>query len=140
MSVNRERLQPVAGQVIIVEDNSTLCMLMVEVLADLGVDSVAFPTADAALNYLHEAHGNCPLVIADQGLPGQIQGAEFIHVVKQKWPSIASILTSGYELKPDVVPPFSTYLQKPWTVTELENTVENLLQPRSSFHHDNGLG
>lgn len=129
MNVDRERLLPVSGQVIIVEDDSTLRMLMVEILADIGIDSVAFPTGDDALTHILEVHGNCPMVIADHGLPGRIQGAEFIHSVKEKWPSIPSILTSGYELEPGLVPPYTAYLQKPWSMSELVDVVVRLLPP-----------
>jgi DNA-binding NtrC family response regulator len=127
--VNTEELCPVAGQVIILEDDPTLRMLMVEMLAEIGVDSAAFQTADDALVHLFETHEICPLVIADHGLPGQIQGAEFIEIVREKWPSIASILTSGSELEPATVPSSTIYLQKPWSMDSLNDVVASLLQP-----------
>jgi DNA-binding NtrC family response regulator len=126
--VNAEELYLVAGQVIILEDDPTLRMLMVEMLAEIGLDSAAFRTADDALMHLLETHEICPLVIADQGLPGQLQGAEFIEIVKEKWPSIASILTSGSELEPATVPSSTIYLQKPWSMNSLIDVVTGLLQ------------
>lgn len=66
---------------------------MTDILSEIGVECRAFRSADDALTYLLEANGHCPLVIVDQGLPGQIQGAEFITMVKGKWPCVASILT-----------------------------------------------
>jgi DNA-binding NtrC family response regulator len=88
-----------------------------------------FETADDALMYLLQMQGNCPLVIADHGLPGQLQGAEFIEMVQSKWPSTPAILTSGYELEPVTVPSSTTYLHKPWSMDQLVTAIANLLQP-----------
>ncbi|MNI89746.1 hypothetical protein D3C73_1471880 [compost metagenome] len=71
----------------------------------------------------------CALVIADHGLPGQLQGTEFIEMIKVKWPAAATILTSGHSLDPSVVPSSTTYLGKPWTLDDLVMAVASLLQP-----------
>jgi len=102
---------------------------MTDILSEIGVESCAFGSADDALTYLLEAHGHCPLVIVDQGLPGQIQGAEFIAMVKGKWPSVASILTSGYAIDEAMIPPSTIYLHKPWALDDLVLAVATLLQP-----------
>ncbi|WP_257605418.1 hypothetical protein [Pseudomonas sp. UMAB-40] len=51
-------------------------MLMVDILVGIGLHPVGFETADDALTYLLSMPDGCPLVIADHGLPGQLQGAE----------------------------------------------------------------
>jgi CheY-like chemotaxis protein len=124
-----EKLLPLTGWVIVVEDDPTLRVLIVEILADIGIYSMDFATADDALTYLLGSQSGCPLVIADYGLPGQIQGAEFIEMVKAKWPSTAAILTSGYELNSSHIPAKTTYLHKPWSLDDLVMAVANLLQP-----------
>lgn len=124
-----EKLLPLTGWAIVVEDDPTLRMLMTEILAEIGVRSMDFTNADDALIHLLASNSGCPLVIADHGLPGQIQGAEFIEMVKAKWPSTAAILTSGYELEPATVPPSTTYLHKPWSMDEFVTAIANLLQP-----------
>ena len=102
---------------------------MVDILTEIGLHSVDFESADDALIYLLSMPEGCPLVIADHGLPGQLQGAEFIEMVKEKWPSTATILTSGYALDPSIVPSSTTYLQKPWSLNDLVMAVAILLQP-----------
>jgi DNA-binding NtrC family response regulator len=126
-----EKLSPVTGWVIVVDDDPTLRMLMVDILTEIGLRSVDFETADDALVYLLSMPDGCPLVIADHGLPGQLQGAEFIVMVRQKWPSTAAILTSGYALDPSIVPNSTTYLEKPWSLDDLVLAVANQLQPDS---------
>ena len=123
------KLSPVTGRVIVVEDDPTLRILMVDIMTEIGLHSVDFETADDALIYLLSMPEGCPLVISDHGLPGQLQGAEFIEMVKAKWPSTATILTSGYALDPSIVLSPTTYLNKPWSLNDLVMAVANLLQP-----------
>jgi len=37
----------------------------------------------------------CALIIADHGLPRQIQGAELAELVRGRWPEIPVVITSG---------------------------------------------
>lgn len=134
MEAKWERLLPVTGWVIIVEDDPTLRMSMVEILAEIGLRSLEFATADAALTYLLETHGCFSLVIADLGLPGQIQGAQFVEIVQSKWPLTSAILTSGHELDFSIVPSSTTYLHKPWSMDDLVIAVATRLQPCNPIH------
>ena len=124
-----EKLSPLTGWVIVVEDDPTLRMLIGEILTELGLHSLEFSTADEAMTYMSGSHGGCPLVIVDHGLPGQIQGAEFIEMMKLKWPSTAAILTSGYDLDSSMVPAGTIYLHKPWSIHELELAVTTTFKP-----------
>jgi DNA-binding NtrC family response regulator len=124
-----EGLLPISGKVIVIEDDPTLRMLMGDILKEIGAQSLAFETADDALTYLLEAHVPCPLVVVDHALPGQIQGAEFIEMVKGKWPSTGSILISGYLLEPSTIPRSTQYLQKPWSLDDFVVAVAAVLQP-----------
>lgn len=129
MKINWEGLLPISGKVVVIEDDQTLRLLMADILREIGAESLAFETADDALTYLLEAHTPCPLVVVDHALPGQIQGAEFIEMVKGKWPTTGSILISGYLLEPATVPRGTKYLQKPWTLDDFVMTVAEVLQP-----------
>ncbi|MBC3244957.1 response regulator [Pseudomonas lurida] len=129
MYIKWEKLSPIPGWGIVVEDDPILRVLMVDILAEIGLHSLDFETADEALIYLLSRPNDCSLVIADHGLPGQLQGAEFIALVKAKWPSIATILTSGYALDASTVPTSTTYLEKPWSMEDLVMAIANLLQP-----------
>ncbi|MDD1011801.1 MULTISPECIES: hypothetical protein [Pseudomonas] len=64
-------------EVIVIEDDATLRSLMKDIVVELGASAVVFETADEALTYLLQAHGQCRLVIADHRVLGQIQGTEF---------------------------------------------------------------
>ncbi|VVO44867.1 response regulator [Pseudomonas fluorescens] len=124
-----EKLSPLTGWVIVVEDDPTLRMLVGEILNDLGLRSLEFSTADEALKYMSGSSGGCPLLIADHGLPGQIQGADFIEMMKLRWPSTGAILTSGCYLNSSEIPAGTTYLHKPWSIDNLILAVTTLLKP-----------
>ena len=134
MNVNWEGLLPIRGDIIIVEDDPTLRELMVQIVEEVGGSAQAFETADDALTYLLQAHSECRMVIADHGVPGQVQGTEFIEMVRGKWPAIAAILTSGYLIDPASVPPSTIYLHKPWSLDELIVAIACLLQPGTPIH------
>ena len=129
MKLNLEGLPPIQGEVIVIEDDATLRSLMKDIVAELGASAVVFETADDALTYLLQAHGQCRLVIADHGVPGQIQGTEFIEMIKGRWPSISAILTSGYLIDPATIPATAIYLHKPWSMEDLLSAISFLLQP-----------
>lgn len=128
MSINWEGMLAIKGSVIIVEDDFTLRTLITEIFTELNVSAKSFKTAEDALDYLSETDEHCPLVIVDQGLPGMLQGLKFIEIVKIRWPSIGSILTSGYLIDPIVVPENTIYLQKPWSLYHLVRSVIALMQ------------
>ncbi|WLH65918.1 response regulator [Pseudomonas sp. FP2300] len=132
MITNWEEIGPFEGEVLIVENDQTLRVLMVEILEDIGAETVAFGSADDALIYLLQSKVQCCLVIVDYGVPGQINGMDFIKMVRDKWPSIGSILTSGYLFLPESVPSPTLYLQKPWAINDLVASIKDLLQRTSS--------
>lgn len=129
MNINWERMLPIEGFIIAVEDDPTLRPLMVDILSELGADVLGFESADDAMTHMLGNPGPYSLVVVDQGLPGRIQGTEFIEMAKERWPSLVAILTSGYELNSANLPPETIYLQKPWSLDDLVVSVANLLQP-----------
>ncbi|WP_457969405.1 response regulator [Pseudomonas sp. R4-84] len=129
MSADWEAVRRIDGEILIVEDDSTLRGLTRQIVEEIGAKTVVFETADQALVYLLQSKRPCCLVIVDYGLPGQINGMEFIRMVRGKWPSVKSILMSGYELMPETVPSPTLYLQKPWSADNLLISIAELLQP-----------
>lgn len=128
MEVNFQ-LQPIDGEIIVVEDDPLLREIMAEILADVGAHCVAFPNAEDALVYMLGSGTKCSLVIADHGLPGQLQGAEFVSMVHSRWAEIPAIVTSGWTDHFIGLPPNTRFLPKPWPVDGLVKAVAELLQP-----------
>jgi CheY-like chemotaxis protein len=120
---------PVRGDVVIVEDDPVLRPLMSEILEGSGAVIHSFESADDALVYMLASHQECSLVIADHNVPGQLQGAELMAMIKSKWPLTPLILTSGYMAGSIKVPDGVVYVQKPWDLDDLIKIVADLLQP-----------
>lgn len=123
------RLQPVDGEIVIVEDDDLLRDLMQIILEDVGARCVAFATADDALFHLLQSGSQCALIITDHGLPGQVQGAELAELVRGRWPEKPIIITSGWTSTFIGLPESTTFLPKPWTLESLVMAVADLLQP-----------
>ncbi|RON48554.1 response regulator [Pseudomonas frederiksbergensis] len=122
------KLSPLTGWAVVVESNPTLRKLVVETLAEIDLQSLVFESADAALIFLQQTQGGCPLVIVDQGVLGRLQGTEFIELVNAKWPLTAAIFTSGYARDASILPSSTMYLEKPWSLKDLVMAVASLLQ------------
>ncbi|WP_460117786.1 response regulator [Pseudomonas sp. S2_C03] len=125
--MNKKELASLQGDVIVIEDDPTLRVLMSTVLEEFGVPSISFASADDAFNYLQRTEKQCPLIITDYGLPGRLSGADFIRDVHEQWSYVPAILVSGYGLEPVVVPPSTLYLEKPWSIDDLEAAIATVL-------------
>ncbi|MFJ5254037.1 MULTISPECIES: response regulator [unclassified Pseudomonas] len=128
MTFKWEEIPPIDGTVVVIEDDPILRALMEEIVSEVGGEVMSFGTADDALTYLLQNAENCRLVIADHGVPGQVKGLEFINIVRHRWPTVATILTSGYLIDPWSVPDPCIYLHKPWALDELVIAMATLLQ------------
>ncbi|MGY2260844.1 response regulator [Pseudomonas sp. SDO55104_S430] len=123
------QLLTINGEILVVEDDPQLRELTREILCDVGAESVAFSTADDALDYMRESKIRCALIIADLGLPGRVQGAELARLVRERWPDIPVIITSGWTDAVVGLPANTIFLAKPWRVEALVTAVMHLLQP-----------
>jgi DNA-binding response OmpR family regulator len=83
------------------------------------------------MSYLVRVDGACDFMIVDQGLPGGMRGNEFIRVANERWPSIPSILASGYSVDEQEIPPSATCLEKPFTLAQLEAAISTMLSTDS---------
>ena len=128
MSVDPNERKAALRHAIVIEDEMVVRVLLEEALAEIGFTSSAFDNASAALTHLGDVNGECSLIIADQGLPGGIQGTELIRLARENWPDIPSILTSGYHVDDQIIPPSTIYLHKPYTLEKLELTIAAVLQ------------
>ena len=81
--------------VLIVEDNSSVGEFAVQALAELGYDTVLASDGDAALAELAKDSDRFHIVFSDVVMPG-MTGLELAQVIRQKYPRLPVILTSGY--------------------------------------------
>ena len=99
---------------LVVEDEPLLRMLAVDVGEDAGFTVVAAANADDAVAIL-ETRSDIRLVFTDIDMPGSLDGMKLAAHIRDRWPPIHIILTSGHlKPTPDEMPPGSVFFAKPY--------------------------
>ena len=80
--------------VLIVDDEALLRMYAAAVLDDAGYDSVQASNAGDAISVL-ESRTDIDIVFTDIEMPGGIDGHKLAQVIRDRWPPVKLILTSG---------------------------------------------
>jgi two-component system, response regulator PdtaR len=125
-------MQPKTGArpvVLIVEDEILLRLHAREVIEDGGFDVVEAKNADDAISIL-EQRNDVVLIFTDINMPGSMDGLKLTHFVKDRWPPIKIIATSGHaRITADDLPEGSHFVPKPYQPTEIANAIHQLVRP-----------
>lgn len=105
--------------VLVVEDEPLLRMAAMQMVEDAGYWPVEARDSNEAIKLL-EARTDIRIVFSDIDMPGGIDGTKLAAAVRDRWPPIEIILTSG-NLRPaaEMMPDRSTFLPKPYTEDQL---------------------
>ena len=132
-----EQMQPRASTrpvVLIVEDEILLRMDAMNALEAGGFDVVDAKNADDAITIL-EQRNDIVLIFTDIDMPGSMDGLKLAHFVKNRWPPIKIIATSGHaKIKANDLPEGSRFIPKPYKAPEIAETIHQLIQPREMRH------
>jgi CheY-like chemotaxis protein len=124
-----------SATVVVAEDDAALRRAAKRVLENQGYTVLAAADGEEALSILTEHGPDVGLVISDLVMP-KLDGADLLEAVKQGWPHVRFLLTSGFSgnevqertaIGSDVL-----VLQKPWTVTEFLWSVYDALAGEDS--------
>ncbi len=112
-----------SGRVLVVEDNAEVGKFATHLLNDLGFETSLAADAQQALEQLERQPGKFDLVFSDVVMPG-MDGVEFANRVREGWPDLPVILTSGYShiLADDPAHGFPL-LRKPYSVEALASVM-----------------
>jgi PAS domain S-box-containing protein len=81
--------------VLLVEDNESISRLAVRQLGQLGYQSHAVNNVADALGYLSSGK-KVDLLFTDIIMPGKADGMDLANMVRERWPSLPILLTSGF--------------------------------------------
>ena len=113
-----------APTVLVVEDEALLLLSVAESLRDDGWIVLEATNADVALVQLAK-HPDISVVFTDIDMPGSMDGLRLAAAVRDSWPGVKVILTSG---KTRVVPPQdSVFLPKPYAYEAVTDAVRRVL-------------
>lgn len=119
---------PIIPVVLLVVDDEPLLRISITAeLEDEGFVVFEAGTADEAIEVL-ELHTEITLVFTDVDMPGSMNGLKLAAFVRDRWPPIKIIVTSGYR-QPEVgqLPKGSPFLKKPYVSAEVVTMIRELL-------------
>jgi PAS domain S-box-containing protein len=120
------------GRVLIVEDDAFVAELAADMFDELGFESVVTHSAKEALERV--AGGKKPnLVFSDVVMPGGITGIELARKLRERFPELPILLTTGYSEQVGLTQDFPV-LQKPYELSALARAIGNLLKQEIPVH------
>jgi CheY-like chemotaxis protein len=113
--------------VLVIEDETLLRMVAVDMLEEAGFNVVEAATADEGARILAEAH-RIDGVFTDIETPGDLDGIGLAHVTHALHPNAAILVVSGrVRVEAAALPPRSRFLGKPYSSVIVLNALQELL-------------
>jgi len=117
--------------VLVVEDEETVRLLIIEVLAELGYRVLQASNGEEAIRHV-KAGGPIDLLITDVGLPG-LNGRQVAEIARAIRPGLRVLFVTGYAAKATVrssfLEPGMDLIPKPFNMSELAAKISEMLTP-----------
>jgi DNA-binding NtrC family response regulator len=111
----------------VVEDETLIRMMLVDVLADQGFEIFEADDADQAISLLKREAARIHVLFTNVRMPGSMDGIELAHYVNQHWPGIAVLVASGHtRLSNDQLPEGIRFIPKPYDSRAVVKYVKEL--------------
>jgi CheY-like chemotaxis protein len=105
--------------VLIVEDDELVRVPAADMVRDLGFEAIEASNADDAIALL-ERRSDITVVFTDIQMPGSMDGLHLVAAVRDRWPPIALLVTSGQASPPtSALPRGARFVAKPYMPHEL---------------------
>lgn len=112
--------------VLVVEDEPILRMMAVDLVEDAGFEAIEAASADDAVLIL-EVRTDIRIVFTDIDTPGSLDGMKLAACIRDRWPPIEIILTSGHFREGDFdLPARSAFFPKPYNPREVVAALHRL--------------
>jgi CheY-like chemotaxis protein len=112
--------------VLIVEDELLLRIDAAEMIEKAGFDVVEAGNADEAIAIL-ESRPDIHIVFTDIQMPGSMDGLKLARFVRDRWPPIKLVATSGRVMIQDGdLPEDALFIGKPYTSSRISATLRDL--------------
>jgi two-component system, response regulator PdtaR len=109
--------------VLIVEDEPLVRLCAVETVEAAGFTVIEAANADEAIRIL-ESRGDIRVVFTDIHMPGSMDGLKLAHAVRNRWPPIKIIVTSGHEgIAEQDLPAGGRFFAKPYDPSEIKDAL-----------------
>ncbi len=111
--------------ILVVEDDPLLSLDISDALEGESYDVIAVANADEAIKVL-ESRNDIPTIFTDIDLPGSMDGLKLAAAVRDRWPPVHIIVTTGMRAPHrDQMPANSMFIAKPYRSAEIIEAVRS---------------
>src|SRR3954454_5580184 len=112
--------------VLVVEDEFLIRTYAVDVIKAAGFEVLEATNAEEAILIL-ESRTDIRIVFTDIQMPGSMDGLKLAHAVRDRWPPVQIVATSGhYAFHEGDLPAGTVFLPKPYSPIEVASTLHAL--------------
>jgi CheY-like chemotaxis protein len=116
-----------AAAVLVVEDEVLIRMAIVDSLEQSGFVVYEAANADAAIGLL-ERHDDIRVLFTDVDMPGSMDGLKLAAAVRDRWPPIKIVVTSGQlKVEPWQLPAEGRFVPKPYDATQVATVLHEMV-------------
>ena len=127
--VPQSLLQPLTARILVVEDEVLIRAFIAEELRLAGFSVIEAGRAEEALTYIN-AGEQVDLVFSDIRMPGSLNGLQLAEILRDRYPDILVILTSG-NADPMHIGIVQAFVHKPYDVTQTIALMSAMLAQKS---------
>jgi CheY-like chemotaxis protein len=114
--------------VLVVEDDFLLRMDAVDIVRNAGFEAIEAANADQAIAII-EADPDIHIVFTDVQMPGTMDGLRLARFIRDRWPPIKIVATSGrLRVAEEDLPKGSIFVPKPYTPEQIIRTFRQLTE------------
>ncbi len=122
----------VNGKVLVVDDESSMRMVMADVLTELGYEVIEAHDGSSALRVLDSGIA-LELLVTDVGLPGGMNGRQVADAAKVRRPDLKVLFVTGYAENAAIgngfIGPGMQVLTKPFSIDEFVRRIKQIANP-----------
>jgi two-component system, response regulator PdtaR len=113
--------------VLVVEDETLVRVTALAIVEEGGFEAVGAGSADEAIREL-ETRGDIRAVFTDVQMPGRMDGLKLAWVIRNRWPPVALLVTSGKtRVSQSDLPSGARFIPKPYLPLQIKRTLRELL-------------
>lgn len=113
---------------LVVDDDAFIRMDALDILEDVGFETLEATDADAALVLLRERHPDLSVLFTDVQMPGELDGFALARHAAGHWPHIRIVVASGQATPgPDDLPDGAHFIAKPFSARIVHDHLRDML-------------
>lgn len=113
-------------RILVVEDETFIRMDVVEMLRAAGFHVLEATNAYEAIQML-ERNSDVRVIFTDIDMPGSMNGLKLAAAVRDRWPPVSIIATSGhFEIQAGDLPADARFIPKPYQSTQIISAIREL--------------